>query len=161
MRAVVAAAVAFLATACSGQPQNATPSPDDPGIGHIHGLGIDPADGTLYIAGHYGLFQVRSTSTATRVADRIQDHMGFTVIGPNTFLASGHPGAHDMAAGGAPHLGLIRTTDAGVTWTTVSESGTADFHALQPAGTVLYAYDSQTSRVRRSTDEGRTWIQGA
>ncbi|TMR99846.1 hypothetical protein [Nonomuraea basaltis] len=46
-------------------------------------------------------------------------------------------------------------------WETVSERGAAGFHALQPAGSTLYAYDSQTSRVRVSVDEGATWRQGA
>jgi hypothetical protein len=156
------ALLALLATACAGG-QGKTPQVDaqDPGIGHVHGLGVDPADDTVYIAGHFGLFQVRSADSAVRVADRIQDHMGFTVVGPKTFLASGHPSADDMPAGVPPHLGLIRTTDAGVTWTPVSEAGVADFHALQLAGTSLYAYDSQTGRVRRSLDNGRTWREGA
>ncbi|GAA3513263.1 hypothetical protein FHR32_006241 [Streptosporangium album] len=150
--------LALLGTACAGESSQET---TDPGIGHVHGLGVDPADGTVYIAGHYGLFQVRSTDTARRVADRIQDHMGLTVIGPKTFLASGHPGASDVASGGSPHLGLIRTMDAGATWTPVSEAGSADFHSIQPAGTSLYAYDSQTGRVRRNGNEGQTWVSGA
>ncbi|MEV6868702.1 F510_1955 family glycosylhydrolase [Streptosporangium subroseum] len=157
-------ALAFLAlvgTACAGESPQGAVDPTDPGIGHVHGLGIDPADGTIYLAGHYGLFQIRSADTARRVADRIQDHMGFTVIGPKTFLASGHPGAANISSGGAVHLGLIRTTDAGATWTSVSETGTADFHAIQPAGTTLYAYDSQTSQVLRSGDEGHNWAAGA
>ncbi|MFD8564991.1 F510_1955 family glycosylhydrolase [Streptosporangium canum] len=162
MRLGAAAAVLVLVlTACGQAEHPAAQSPggaDDPGIGHVHGLGIDPADGALYVAGHFGLFRVKSAESAERVAGRIQDHMGFTVIGPRTFLASGHPGDPDAAS---PHLGLIRTTDAGVTWTTVSEEGAADFHALQQAGEVLYAYDSQTGRVRSSGDQGRTWKQGA
>ncbi|SDQ58157.1 F510_1955 family glycosylhydrolase [Thermostaphylospora chromogena] len=133
----------------------------DPGIGHVHGLGIDPADGSIYVAGHFGLFQVRAMNTAVRIADRVQDYMGFTVVGPKTFLASGHPSAVDVAAGSPAHLGLIRTADAGLTWKTVSEAGTADFHALQPAGASLYAYDSQSGRIRRSIDNGVTWADGA
>ncbi|WP_424533583.1 F510_1955 family glycosylhydrolase [Sphaerisporangium viridialbum] len=133
----------------------------DPGIGHVHGLGMDPSDGAVYIAAHNGLFQIRSKNRALRVADRVQDYMGFTVAGPGTFLASGHPSAADIPPGGSPHLGLIRSADAGVSWTPVSLAGQADFHALQLAGTSLYGYDSQTSRVYRSTDTGRTWTPGA
>jgi hypothetical protein len=69
----------------------------DLGIGHVHGLGVDPADGALYVAGHYGLFRITSPTAATRVADRDQDHMGFTIMGPKTFLASGHPSAEDVS----------------------------------------------------------------
>ncbi|MFI7439117.1 F510_1955 family glycosylhydrolase [Nonomuraea indica] len=144
--------------ACGGQPQGSVHGPD-PGIGHIHGLGVDPSDGAVYLAGHYGLFKVESGTAAERVAGRIQDHMGFTVAGPKTFLASGHPG--DPSPDAAPHLGLIRSDDAGRTSTTVSEAGTADFHALQLAGDALYGFDSQSQRLRRSTDGGRTWTEGA
>ncbi|MEV0197147.1 F510_1955 family glycosylhydrolase [Nonomuraea sp. NPDC050691] len=155
---LVAAAMSAAVAGCGEQPQKSAHGAD-PGIGHIHGLGVDPADGALYVAGHYGLFKVKNGTQAERVAGRVQDHMGFTVAGPRTFLASGHPG--EAAVDAAPHLGLIRTTDAGQSWTTVSEAGTADFHALQPAGEALYAYDSQSGRLRRSTDGGQTWTQGA
>lgn len=33
-------------------------SQDDPGVTHVHGLGIDPADGTLYAATHHGVFRI-------------------------------------------------------------------------------------------------------
>lgn len=157
---VATAAVMLLAAAACGQSQPpATANGQDPGIGHIHGIGIDPADGVMYLAGHYGLFKVKAADSAERVAGRIQDHMGFTVVGPKTFLASGHPG--DPSAAGSPHLGLIRTTDAGQTWATVSKEGTADFHALQPAGEVLYAFDSQSGQLHRSGDDGQSWTPGA
>ncbi|WP_144070031.1 F510_1955 family glycosylhydrolase [Nonomuraea indica] len=151
------AAMLVTVAACGGQPHGV--DGPDPGIGHVHGLGVDPSDGAVYLAGHYGLFKLKDGTTAERVAGRVQDHMGFTVAGPRTFLASGHPGESSPDA--APHLGLIRSDDAGRTWTTVSEAGTADFHALQLAGGVLYGFDSQSGRLRRSTDGGRTWAAGA
>jgi hypothetical protein len=157
IRCGLAAAVLTLAVAACGQQE--APSSADPGIGHVHGVGVDPSDGAVYVAAHYGLFKVTGADTAQRVAGRIADHMGFTVIGPKTFLASGHPGEADAST--PPHLGLIRTADAGAIWTTVSEGGSADFHALQLAGDTLYAYDSQTGRVRSSADQGATWTQGA
>ncbi|MEU8246444.1 F510_1955 family glycosylhydrolase [Nonomuraea sp. NPDC048916] len=160
LRAAAAAAVLLLATAACGQTQApASAGRQDPGIGHIHGLGVDPADGAIYVAGHYGLFRVRSDGAADRVADRIQDYMGFTVVGPRTFLASGHPAAD--SPGESPHLGLIRTTDSGRTWTTVSEEGVADFHTLHVAGDTIYAFDTQSGRLRRSADGGQSWIPGA
>ncbi|MGW0552233.1 hypothetical protein [Streptomyces altiplanensis] len=86
--------------------------------------------------------------------------MGFTVTGPRTFLTSGHPSPTDPAAT-SPHLGLIRSTDAGQTWTTVSAAGEADFHSLQQAGPILYGLDSQTSQVWASTDADATWERRA
>ncbi|MGW3352750.1 F510_1955 family glycosylhydrolase [Nonomuraea rubra] len=158
----VAGIALALALAGCGQGAQEPGATSDPslGTGHVHGLGIDPSDGALYVAGHYGLFKITSSSTASRVADRDQDHMGFTIAGPKTFLASGHPSAEDVAPERPPHLGLIKSTDSGLTWKTISEDGSADFHSIQPAGDNLYAYDSQTSKVWRSLDGGATWTQG-
>ncbi|XVQ07583.1 F510_1955 family glycosylhydrolase [Spirillospora sp. CA-255316] len=161
--AILAAAAGGL-VACGGngpeQPSQAHNSAD-PGMGHVHGVGVDPADGAVYVAAHHGVFRIVNPTRADRVAGRVQDTMGFTIVGPRMFLASGHPAAADIGPGVPPHLGLIRSTDAGKTWSSVSEAGKADFHALQPAGTVLYAYDSQTAKVRHSRDDGRTWTLGA
>jgi hypothetical protein len=66
-------------------------------VAHLHGLGVDPADGTLYAGTHHGLIRLPDGGEATLVADRVQDFMGFTVAGPQHFLASGHPGAPDRA----------------------------------------------------------------
>jgi photosystem II stability/assembly factor-like uncharacterized protein len=158
------AAGVVLAVALAGCGQ-ASPEPGgaaepDLGVGHVHGLGVDSADGALYVAGHHGLFKVTSPTAMARVADRNQDHMGFTIAGPKTFLASGHPSAADVSPGAPPHLGLIKSTDSGITWKSISEHGSADFHSIQPAGDSLYAFDSQTSKVWRSLDGGATWTQG-
>jgi hypothetical protein len=163
--AAFAAAGGLLLTACSttdtapARGQAGATSEADPGTGHLHGLGVDPADGTLYAAGHFGVFRL-TPDGAVRIADRYQDTMGFAVTGPRTFLASGHPSPADPAAT-SPHLGLIRSTDAGQTWTTVSAAGQADFHSLQQAGPILYGLDSQTSQVWASKDAGATWERRA
>ncbi|MEU7739285.1 F510_1955 family glycosylhydrolase [Nonomuraea sp. NPDC049158] len=162
-RLLSAAALSFALVACgqAAPEHGGTSGSPDLGVGHVHGVGVDPADGVLYVAGHYGLFTVTSSTTVARVADRDQDHMGFTITGPKTFLASGHPAAEDVSSGRPPHLGLVRSTDAGLTWKTISQDGSADFHSLQLAGENLYAFDSQTSKVWRSGDGGATWTQGA
>lgn len=156
--AALIAVCALLLAAC-GSADEPTAAASDPGTGHLHGLGVDPADGTVYAAGHLGVFRL-ADSTATRVADHYQDTMGFTVTGPRTFLASGHPSPTDRTAT-SPHLGLIRSADAGNTWTTISAEGEADFHSLQQVGGVLYGFDSQTSQVWVSSDEGSTWDRRA
>ncbi|MGV9280164.1 F510_1955 family glycosylhydrolase [Streptomyces sp. NPDC003730] len=159
---ILLAATGLLLASCSATDTTGTGgdgAAPDPGTGHLHGLGVDPADGTVYAAGHHGVFRLEG-STATRVADRYQDTMGFTVTGPSTFLASGHPGPAESGTRPA-HLGLIRSTDAGRTWQTVSAEGDADFHALEEAGDSLYGFDSLSERVWASTDEGRTWAKRA
>ncbi|MFI1651811.1 F510_1955 family glycosylhydrolase [Streptomyces avidinii] len=157
-----AATGALLLTACSAtdtQPAATQAGGPDPGTGHLHGLGVDPADGGLYAAGHLGVFRIGPTG-AVRIADRYQDTMGFTVTGPRTFLGSGHPSPTDPTAT-SPHLGLIRSTDAGQTWTTVSAGGEADFHSLQQAGEIVYGLDSQTSQIWASKNAGATWERRA
>lgn len=104
---------------------------------HVHGLAVDPADGELYAGTHYGVVRVSEDGELTRIADRVRDFMGFTVIGPKHYLASGHPGEGES---GPSNLGLIESTDGGQTWTTLSLEGDADFHALDVAQGVIYGY---------------------
>ncbi|MFI5571360.1 F510_1955 family glycosylhydrolase [Streptomyces sp. NPDC051740] len=160
---ILLAAVGLLPAACSATDITAGTGQDgtvpDPGTGHLHGLGVDPADGAVYAAGHHGVFRLDG-GEAPRVAGRYQDTMGFTVTGPSTFLAGGHPAPADPDAR-SPHLGLIRSTDAGRTWQTLSAEGEADFHSLVQAGDVLYGFDSQSGRVWASTDDGRSWDRRA
>ncbi|GAA1580128.1 hypothetical protein GCM10009789_37370 [Kribbella sancticallisti] len=125
----------------------------DPGVAHVHGLGIDPADSTLYAATHFGVFRIPASGPATRIADRYQDTMGFTVVGPRHFLGSGHPDERENKPG---RLGLIESTDAGQTWRALSLEGEADFHALKAAHGQVYGFDSGTARFMVTTDR-RTW----
>ncbi len=86
----------------------------DPDPIHVHGLGINQADGSLFIVTHTGLFRVgKDSRKAVRIADRYQDTMGFSIVGPNRFLGSGHPDAREQKL--PPLLGLIESTDAGKT----------------------------------------------
>lgn len=117
---------------------------EGPSVGHVHGLGVDPADGTLYAATHHGLLRLPEGGPASLVADRVQDFMGFTVAGPERFLASGHPAEGQ----GGPHaVGLIESTDAGLTWTTRSLGGQADFHALEFRHGRVYGLDVITGTL--------------
>ncbi|MDK3256637.1 F510_1955 family glycosylhydrolase [Blastococcus capsensis] len=127
------------------------PHGDDVTLEHVHGLGIDPADDTLYAGTHYGLVRISPDGELTRIADRVQDFMGFTVVGPEHYLASGHPGAGQDGPG---NLGLIETTDGGQTWETLSLAGDADFHALDAADGVIYGYSGGRLLV---SEDGVDW----
>ena len=130
-----------------------------PGVEHVHGLGVDPSDGTLFAATHFGLFRIPDEGKATRIADRYQDTMGFTVVGDAHFLGSGHPDMRDAALrkpGRPPLLGLIESKDAGETWKPVSLLGEADFHGLVAAHHRVYGFDSTNSRFMVSNDK-TTW----
>lgn len=135
-------------------------APEDPGVVHVHGLGVNPSDGTLFAATHSGLFRIDSKGRAQRVADRFQDTMAFQVVGPNRFLASGHPDPREPAlhaVGKPPLLGLVESVDAGSKWQPLSLLGEADFHAISARGDTILAYDSTGATVLASADGGRTW----
>lgn len=136
------------------------PAPEDPGPLHVHGLGVNSADGALFIATHTGLYRVADgRQTAERVGDRYQDTMGFAIVGPDRFLGSGHPDVNEAREQGLPPLlGLIESTDAGESWKPISLTGETDFHVLRFAGPQrLYGYDASNDRLLGSADGGRRW----
>lgn len=141
--------------ACGEDP--ADPAAGSEAIEHVHGLGINPADGSLFIATHSGLFRSPEGSTlAERVGESSQDTMGFTIVGPDRFLGSGHPGPGED---GPPNLGLIESTDAGLNWRGVSLPGRADFHVLRYMNGRVYAVNGLTGLIMVSADEGTTWTE--
>jgi hypothetical protein len=74
----------------SGSPDGDRPKVGDPGPVHVHGLGVNPKDGALFVATHTGLFRAgEGTRRARRIADRFQDTMGFTVVGRIAFWVLG------------------------------------------------------------------------
>lgn len=159
-RACVARAALLLlvASGCSSTVTDAGPAEEatthGESFGHVHGLGVDPRDGRLYVASHLGVF--RDTERGfERVADRWQDTMAFTVVGPGHFLASGHP---DLREDKPAHLGLIESVDAARSWRPLSLEGEADFHVLEPAGARLYGYDSQSGSLL-VTEDRESWEQ--
>jgi photosystem II stability/assembly factor-like uncharacterized protein len=162
-----AAFVAAVLLAACGQEKEESAAPAvgkasaarDPGPIHVHGLGVNPKDGALFIATHTGLFRAPPGETkATRVANRSQDTMGFTVVGPDHFLGSGHP---DLREKLPPFLGLIESRDAGQVWKPVSRLGASDFHVLEAAGRRVYGYGSnfktRAPEFLTSSDGGRSW----
>lgn len=121
---------------------------------HLHGLGLNPGDGQLYVASHSGVLTFGSSGEIERVAGRYQDTMGFTVVGPDLFLGSGHP---DLRDGAPSSLGLIRSDDAAETWEPVSLYGEADLHAIVTAHDRIYAADATAGQLIVSFDDGRSW----
>jgi len=123
---------------------------------HIHGLDINPGDGALFVATHIGLFKSSPDSTGLEPVGPLQDTMGFTVVGPDHFLASGHPPPGKTVS---PHLGLIASNDAGESWEPVSLQGEADFHVLRFAHERVYAYEGLSQRLMVSEDAGKSWSE--
>jgi hypothetical protein len=134
-------------------PATALPPEEDPGLMHVHGLGVNPADDLLYAATHFGLWRVPAEGEAERVGNVFHDLMGFTVVGPDHFQASGHP---ILLEDLPPLLGLIESVDGGLTWRSVSLMGAADLHALEVAHGRVYGWNSTTGQFMVSPD-GQEW----
>lgn len=150
------ALIAVLATPAVAQ--ETMPLPDLMAATHIHGIGPG-TEGveSLTLATHNGVWVVDLASrTATRLGHSQDDFMGYSAV-PGSLgvaYASGHP-----VTGG--NLGIIKTDDAGQSWTQVSDGldGPVDFHNMEvsradPA--VIYGI-GHDRRVQRSADGGVTW----
>ncbi|MFQ6171309.1 F510_1955 family glycosylhydrolase [Oryzobacter sp. R7] len=161
----LSAAVLLAAAGCSGSPEDdavgaaaQTAPPAEArtalqvpvSLGHVHGLGKDPGSGNLLLATHTGLHRA-SGGTFTRVGPAV-DLMGFAVVGPGHYYASGHP---QPGVDLPEPVGLIETRDGGETWTALSRGGESDFHALTAAGDGAVGYDG----ALRRTDDARTWSE--
>ena len=153
--ALAAIGALLVISACGAPADPIGDAAEDVGPEHVHGLGLNPADGSLYVATHTGMFRMPPGSQeAKRVGDHLQDTMGFAVVGPDRFLGSGHPDLRDDLP---PLLGLIESSDAGRSWESVSLLGNADFHALRVDGPQVVGYDASGGRLMVSSDRGRTW----
>lgn len=131
---------------------SASTSPRESVFGHVHGIALNPADNKVYVASHHGVFKIIA-GRPELVANRAQDTMGFTISGPDTFLASGHP----APGSSEPNpLGFISSGDRAGSWTSLAFRGQEDFHAIDAAGSNIYAYGAE-GQLMKSSDGGRTW----
>ncbi|MBA2316430.1 MAG: exo-alpha-sialidase [Euzebyales bacterium] len=151
-RPPIVAALAVALAACGGV-GDAAPTVSAAELVHVHGLAENPDAEGIYVATHTGLFEVRG-DTITRVTERYHDLMGFTVVGPGDYLASGHPelqAEHLQAPGKPPLLGLVESSD-GVEWEPVSLLGETDFHNLEAKHDRVYGYDATNGAFLISED---------
>jgi len=150
------------ATVDTGRSEGSASSSPAPGdtraeLEHIHGLGVDPGSGSLYVATHYGLFRAAKDQTRLeRMGESRQDIMGFSVVGSRRFIGSGHP---DPSENQPANLGLIESRDGGKSWKNISLLGEADFHVLRSAGRQVYGFNGATAELMVSSDGGREWAR--
>jgi hypothetical protein len=157
----VGLAAALALTGCSRggspEPQSASQEPPSAAAGtlpgeHVHGISRDPGSGRVNLATHEGLFVMQPDASWQQVGPTV-DLMSFAITGPGTFYASGHPAdGVDMPA----PVGLIKSTDAGRSWTVQSRGGESDFHALAASSAGVMGFDGA---LRTSTD-GKSWVVG-
>lgn len=126
-----------------------------PALSHIHGA-IAQSD-ALLIGTHHGVYRIElATGTTQMVGDSQNDMMGFAGDPTTLLMASGHPGEGSSMPN---PLGLISSTDGGLTWNTISLSGMVDFHTLAVKENEVVGWDTQ-GFIRYSADSGRTWSEG-
>jgi hypothetical protein len=126
---------------------------------HVHGLGIDPLDNNiLYIATHGDFYKSVNGGPPVKVDQQRADYMAFNA--PQTegvpLYASGHP-----STGG--NMGLVKSTDGGQTWQSVSQvlDPPVDFHAMAVSRSnpnVIMGFDSGGRGLFKTTDAGNTWL---
>lgn len=131
----------------------------------VSAVDTNPADDSLWLGTNTGLFRVPpeggepekmtgTLSTRQFGEGEISQELAIRFQGPDRILASGHPPPDSSLP---PVLGLIRSDDAGKTWSEVSEVGRADFHALQLSGDALVAGLFGEAGINVSRDGGRTF----
>ncbi|HLG25479.1 MAG TPA: hypothetical protein VI588_01640, partial [Candidatus Gracilibacteria bacterium] len=96
-----------------------------PMIEHLHGIGLAEDGKVLIIATHDGLF-LWSDNQWYEPEGVKNDYMGFSAT-REKLLSSGHPGPDSSLKN---PVGLMKSTDYGKTWETLSLSGEADFHLM-------------------------------
>lgn len=158
MRPALAAVALLALPACSaGVTEGGTSAAGLPVVpasaGHLHGMGVDPADGLLHLGTHGGTMVV-APDGVRRVGDAQTDLMGFTVVGPDHFYASGHPGPGDDLP---EPVGLLESIDGGESWSVLSRAGESDFHVVAAGDGAVYAFDGALVTSR----DGRDWTPAA
>jgi hypothetical protein len=120
-------------------------------VSHIHHVKV--VEKKVLVLTHEGLFELVKRIEMKLVGKEKIDVMGFSTLG-KALLASGHPAVGSTMPN---PIGLVKSTDGGLSWKAVSLVGKVDFHFLEGAGTDLYGADSQSGKFMYSADSGLTW----
>ena len=124
---------------------------------HVHGLGVNPGNGAIFVATHSGVLRLAADETSPRPIDgQRHDLEGFMVLSEDVLVASGHPDPSHKA----PGLGLIISSDAGRTWRTASLAAQADLHVIRIGRRYTYAFDALSEALFVSADLARSWAVG-
>ncbi|HEX5620787.1 MAG TPA: hypothetical protein VFX51_20365 [Solirubrobacteraceae bacterium] len=137
------------------------PDGDPPVVG---GLTVNPADGTLLMTTNTGMFRIAADAGKPQAftgtletpdgSGKLSEALVTRFVEPDTLLGSGHPSAGESLPAA---LGLIRSEDAGKTWSSVSGLGKSDFHAIETSGTTIVGALFGQPQVLVSEDGGRNW----
>ena len=120
-------------------------------VSHIHQVKV--VENKVLVLTHEGLYELVSKNNMKLVGKDKVDVMGFTTLG-KALYASGHPAKGSKALN---PIGVVKSTDGGLSWKAISLVGKVDFHFLEGAGSDLYGADSQSGNLMYSADSGKSW----
>lgn len=126
-------------------------SPATASISHIHN--VEVFGKKILLGTHEGLFEHKSASETKQIGKIDFDLMGLASFGSKLY-ASGHPGKVSKALN---PLGLITSSDGGMSWQQVSLAGEVDFHMLEVGRFDIYGVDAGSNQLFYSKDLGKTW----
>lgn len=136
-------------------------------LDHVHAAVY--VDGRLLVGTHTGVVEIDPSSGAVTPRGTSRDDFMGLAGTAELLVASGHPGAGSTLP---DPVGLLRSSDGGRTWETVSLTGEIDFHALAidgeriagsaTAGELLYSEDAGTSWTTIAQGEATSleWFAG-
>ena len=124
LAAGAAASALLMLAGCADTPTSPPAGDGRTGVpSHVHAVVVAPDTDQLLLGTHEGIYEVTDTGEwGGRVSTDSFDAMGLTATS-QTLIASGHPGPGSPAEWGAPNLGVMRSTDAGVSWESVVFGG--------------------------------------
>lgn len=143
---VIATGLAFLLTQTS---QSSAATFDS--VSHIHG--IKAVGANILMGTHEGLFEFVAQNNMQPIGKDPFDIMGLDAD-DTTLFASGHPSAISKLPN---PLGLLRSSDGGKTWKSVSLLGKVDFHFLEVSGSQIYGGNATDGSLMYSKNLGESW----
>lgn len=128
----------------------------DPGPVHVHAIAVNGDETSVLAATHTGIFEARlDDTTAAKRIGKTFDVTALAGASDGVLLSSGHP--DPKAQGTGALLGILRSTDGGISWRPVAWAGERYFTALKANGARAYGYDPATRDVVTSRNNGRRW----
>jgi hypothetical protein len=127
-------------------------------------IAIDPADGTLIAGSGPAFYRLKPGAKAPEAAagnlstpsgkGTLTRDVVVRFAADGTIIASGHSGEAALP----PVLGLVKSTDEGETWQSISGLGKADYHEIELAGDRIFALRNEDpGMIQVSSDGGKTW----